>query len=525
MSNTILKTDRHIDHAELYQIVEKAYGLGRHDFRIEYPAGQTPEIHIETYMDKGAGLSVEITDGGMKASISLFPPVNSGSGLDNETVEEYLLDEKGLDADLINWDRLKECFAMYNAGQIVYKVNIAEGLPKVDGRDARYALHFEPPEKTPKVLEDGSVDFKAFNNIVMVNEEDKLLTYMPETPGVNGRRVTGEVIYAVKGKKIVIHKGNGVIFDPETNIYSSAISGHVTFNSNRLNVNPVYAVQGDVDYSVGNIEFHGTVTVSGDVLSGFSIKAKNISIWGVARDAHLEAEEDITVRTGIFSTGKGITKAGNNVTATFIEGAAVYAGLAVYIKDYCFNSKVYSEGEITVLSGDGAINGGELYAFSSIEAKRIGRENSSAFTLRVGVKHFLNDRIDELIDQKERIEHTLKETDKTIRALAKANPDIKKKQQLKSIIANRSGLYSKYDGIDKEIENLIQESMHPMPYILAKNEIHEGVRVVIYNTEHIVPERAAGAKFIFHHGTGKVTMVRPDAKLEYDPKKKRKSDV
>ncbi len=39
--------------------------------------------------------------------------------------------------------------------------------------------------------------------------------------------------------------------------------------------------RGDVDFSEGNIDFHGTVTVAGDVLSGFEIRAKkNIMIWG-----------------------------------------------------------------------------------------------------------------------------------------------------------------------------------------------------------------------------------------------------
>ncbi|PLX68485.1 MAG: hypothetical protein C0603_04850 [Denitrovibrio sp.] len=520
MSNIVLKTTKHIEHAELHDLIEKAYRIGRNDFRIEYESDDTASIYIDSFVDKGAGLSLDITNDGMKAKLSLFPPLNLGGQLDNEAVEDFILDEQKLDPELINWDTFKECFEKYTEGHIIYEDVIAEGIEKIDGRDAQYKLHFEIEEKKPKELADGSVDFKNINNIIMVEEDDNLITYIPETPGVDGKTVLGEDIPAVKGKKVTINKGNGVTYNEEKYMFQALVGGHVTFINSRLNVNPIYAVDGDVDFSEVNIDFHGTVTVSGDVLSGFEIRAKNIVIWGTARDCDLYATDDITVRTGIISTGKGITKAGNRVTADFIEGAEIYAGIAVIIKNYCYNAKIFCEGEILALSGDGVINSGELHAFSSIEAKHIGMANSSGFSLHVGVKYSLNDRVEKFIAQKANIEKTLKETDKKIKSLAKANPDIKIKEQLKKIIAHRKALFEKYDGIDDEIETLITKSMHPMPYVLAKDKIFEGINIVIYSTEYYVPEERTGTKFIYNQNVGKVIMVDPKADLEYDPRKK-----
>lgn len=62
--------------------------------------------------------------------------------------------------------------------------------------------------------------------------------------------------------------------------------------------------------------------------------------------------------------------------------------------------------------------------------------------------------------------------------------------------------------------------MHPMPYVLAKESVGEGVKIVIYNTEYIVPLKTSGAKFIFNQTTGHVVTVAPDENLEYDPKKR-----
>lgn len=520
MSDTVLKTTKPIEHMEIVRIVEQAYGIPRNDFRIETDDKGCGFIHIETLIDKGAGLALDISDDEMQAKLSLFPPLNFGGHLDTESVEDFLLNERKLDTDLINWDRFKECFRLYQEGYIVYQELIAEGIEKVDGKDATYKLHFEIAERKPKLLADGRVDFKDINNIVMVKTEDKLLTYYPETEGIEGRTVKGEDLPAKEGKKININKGNGVVYDETEFIYYASQDGHITFKNMKLNVNPVYSVDGDVDYSEGNVDFHGTVKISGDVLSGFSVRAKNIVVWGVVRDAELIAEEDITVRTGIVSTGKGVTKAGNTLTTEFIEGAEVHAGIAVIIKNHCYNSKVYCEGEILALSGDGILNGGEFHAFSGIEAKKIGLDNSSSFSLHVGVKHFLNRRIEELLQSKENIEKRLKKADQTIKAMAKKNPNLKEKEQLRKIIADRKTLYDRYENIDPEIEKLIKKSMHPMPYVLAKESVGEGVKIVIYNTEYIVPLKTSGAKFIFNQTTGHVVTVAPDENLEYDPKKR-----
>jgi len=520
MSSTILKTIKHIPQDQLENIIEKAYGLSRNDFQIEYGKDKKASIHVESQNDKGAGMSVEIVNNSMGAFLSLYPPLNYGGNLDSKSVEELLLDERKLEPDIVKWDLYKECFQKYMEGCIIYRVCICEGIEAVNGKDATLELHFELGDKKPKELEDGRVDFKDINNIVMVKEGDKLLTYFPETEGIDGKRVTGDVIPAKKGKKITVHKGNGVEYDDETGLYTATMDGHVTFKGNRINVNPVYSVRGDVDYSEGNIDFNGTVTVSGDVLSGFSINAKNISVWGIVKDATLTAKEDITVRTGIVSSGKCKITAGNTVTSNFIEGAEIYAGVSIVIKNHCYNSKLYSEGDIIAASGDGVLNGGEFHAFSEIRAKQIGMPNSSSFALHVGVKHFLNERIDNLINQKERIEKSLQETDKKIRVMAKSIPDLKKKEQLKEIIAARSTLYKKYEGIDSEIEKLIKTSMHPMPFVRADNEANEGIKIFIYNTEYVIPEKTGPAKFIFHQNTGNIVMVKPGQELEYNARKR-----
>jgi len=510
---TIKVISDNTDDFRLKNLLGDVYGFTNDDYDLEYDKEGKATVTVYSGMDHNARIAVNVKENGQKAYLSLYPSINYGAQIDNNTIEEYLIDEKSLHPDLLNWDKIKEGFQHYVDGCIVENMLISEGLQPVNGTDAKFDIHFEMAERKPKELEDGSVDFRDINTIVTVQEDDLLLTYHKETDGTDGMKVTGEPIPAKKGKKINIRKGNNVSYDDETSTYSATQAGHITFISNKLNVNPVYAVRGDVDYSEGNVEFDGTVTVSGDVLSGFTVKARNISVWGVVKDATLEAEEDIVVKTGIKSTGKAMIRAGNAVTSGFIEGAEIHAGIEVNIKNYCFNAKIFCEGEINAHTGDGIINGGEYYAFSSVRAKQIGADNGTPFTIHLGMKHDLNDRLEKLMTRKEELEKIIVETDKKIKDLARKNPDIHKNPKLKSIINSRALMVKRYEGTDDRVEEIIKESMHPMPFVRVDDSIKPGVTLIFYNTEHTIRQETPATKFLFNQSNGKIIRVKPTEEL------------
>ncbi|MGE4319578.1 MAG: DUF342 domain-containing protein [Deferribacterales bacterium] len=498
----------------LRNMLEHVYGISQDWIVIHFDEKSLATIHIETDMDIDARIAVHISDDGMQAELTMFPAINKGKTLDTNAIERYLTIDKRLNKELLRWDNVRHAEQYFNSGYIVEDILVAEGMPKEDGEDAWIRLHFEIEERRPKELASGSVDYREINHIITAEENQMLISYHPETKGTDGMKVTGEKIPAVKGKKLVIHKGKNVHYDEERQGFIATEGGHVIFQNNRLSVNPIYSVSGDVDYSVGNITFDGTVSVSGDVLSGFSINAKNIIVWGVVRDACLTAKDDITVKTGIKSSGKCVVKAGHEVFAGFIENAEVYADNAINIKYHCLNSKLYCKGFIETHSSDGTISGGEIHAYSFVRARKIGLDQCPVFKIFIGVKHDLQQKLNELMANKDKLEKILKDTDDQIRKLAKMNPDIKKAPKLKSIITSRNLLYNKYQHTDEKIEQLINTSMHPMPYIRADETVYDGAVLVFYGTEKHIGAPTGPAKFVFNKGTGKIEQIEADAQME-----------
>src|SRR5690606_32591089 len=99
-------------------------------------------------------------------------------------------------------------------------------------------------------------------------------TLVPPQAGKGGVGVNNEPLPPIFGKPARFKIGKNVVLNQEGNALYAAIDGLISLTEDgKVNVFPVYEVKGDVDYSVGNIDFVGTVVIRGNVLTGFKVKA------------------------------------------------------------------------------------------------------------------------------------------------------------------------------------------------------------------------------------------------------------
>src|SRR5690606_32795771 len=113
--------------------------------------------------------------------------------------------------------------------------------------------------------EDGKVDFKEVTNLNNIKKGQLIAERVPAGTGTDGRAVTGDPIPAKKGKEARLKAGKNVVVDQEQMKIYAAIDGLVTITErDKINVFPVYEVNGDVDYAIGNIDFVGNVVIRGN---------------------------------------------------------------------------------------------------------------------------------------------------------------------------------------------------------------------------------------------------------------------
>ncbi|KAA1185138.1 FapA family protein [Paenibacillus sp. FSL H8-0261] len=297
------------------------------------------------------------------------------------------------------------------------KVAIATGEPAVNGVDGSIMLTVDLEEdRKPLEKADGKVDYKDLVRLRNVLKGKLIARIIPAQPGKHGKTVTGDELAFRAGREAHFKVGKNVLVDNNGTSMYAAIDGLVTLtDSGKINVFPVYEVNGDVDYSTGNIDFVGTVVIRGNVLSGFSVKsAGDIRVVGGVEGAELISGGSIEITGGIIGYNKGHVTAGKNVKVSFIQDGNVTAGEDVIVSQSIMHSNIRAGRDVLCNGAKGLIVGGTVQSGERVVARTIGNTMSTATSIEVGVVPELRNEINEL---RQSLRQLLENEDKTSKAL------------------------------------------------------------------------------------------------------------
>lgn len=299
------------------------------------------------------------------------------------------------------------------------KTVIATGEKPVDGKDGyiEYLYDLDVNDKRPLEREDGTVNYKEVTSINNIRKGQIIAKRIPAEEGTHGRAVTGETLFAKSGKEARIKLGKNVVTDSEQTAIYAAIDGVVVkTDRDKINVFPIYEVNGDVDFNVGNINFVGSVVIRGNVQPGFKVKASgDIRITGGVEAAELEADGSIEISAGILGQHKGFVKAGKSIKSSFIQDGVVEAGEDVVVSQSIMHSTIRAGRSVLCQGTKGLIVGGTIQAGEQVAARTVGNSMSTVTAIEVGV---LPELRNELIQLRTQMRSQLDNMDKTEKALA-----------------------------------------------------------------------------------------------------------
>jgi len=469
-------------------------------------------------------VSVEISDAEMKAYITVTPPGIGGCDISMETYLSFLRNNR------IVFGVNEEYLASF-ADRPVYreKIVVAEGLKPVNGQDSYIQYNFETDQAKIKLREgsNGRIDFKDLNIIKNVVENQPLARKMPAELGVVGRTVNGKVIPAKNGKDIPLPLGKNVHVGEDGVTIVADINGQVILAGGKINVEPIYTVQGDVDLKTGNIIFLGTVVINGNVEDGFSVKAAgNIEVNGTVAKAELDAEGDIIVHQGITGKNSGSVRAGRSIWARFIENSIVEAGGMVVVSDGIINSQVDAFKRIICRGKRAHIVGGRLRASEEINAKILGSPTSGTETIcEVGIDPKAKMQLESLLANKENMEKQLEDIQLNLQTLINIKKQRKslpedKESQMREFMDKRQLLMTDLKKNNEEAEK-IQEYLHSIKTrgkVSASSKVYPGVKVIVREAVNYVNTEYRAVTFILENNLVRVTKYEePDEDSKKGP--------
>ncbi len=297
------------------------------------------------------------------------------------------------------------------------------------------------------------------------------------------------------------------------------INGQVVFSNNRVSVEPVFRIVGDVGPKTGNIMFLGSVVVGGSVLDNYEVKAAgNVEIGGSVQKAKLEAEGNVVVRGGI--QGAHIESTGGDVQGKFIQNAEILAAGDVTAAEGILHSRVESGGSVHCNGRRAQIVGGSVRARKEVRARMIGSQAYTATEIVVGVDPRVLGQYEELKGMASENDDRLSKTRKTVATLharKNADPDAFTDEQ-NELLEKSEHSIEKMERKKNEIGEEMQKLEEHMQRLGAEGKVHAekelfpGVTVSIRDATFNVGDVYRATTLIYEQ-SGERGLIKP-AKLE-----------
>ncbi len=259
---------------------------------------------------------------------------------------------------------------------------IATGTPPVHGEDGKVTYRFETNYTNPgKIMDDGRIDFRNRGAIPFVHQGDLVAEKIPARPGRDGVSVCGDPIEVEEPLDPVFLAGPGTRVSEDGLSIHADTDGHPHLDPmGEISVNPELNIDGDIDFSTGNIDFKGHIVISGRVREGFSVKGVSLTAREV-EGAAIELSGDLCVSDGITDTQ--VASVGN-IYAKFINNSTANAFGDIVIQKEIIDSQLLLSG--TCQNPGGTVMGSKIAARNGVEAGRIGTPASKPSQIRTGVE-------------------------------------------------------------------------------------------------------------------------------------------
>lgn len=286
-------------------------------------------------------------------------------------------------------------------------IPIAKGSRPTEGKDGWYEYLFrQEVARTPKKLDDGTVDYQSVEWFEIVKKDQVIARYHEAGLGECGYTVTGKKIPALRGKEQKMLHGQGFYVEDGKN-YIASMTGRIEMRDHEIVINSVYVFD-EITRATGNVDLDGSVYIKGNVGSNTTIKATgDIVIDGFIESAVIESGTSVFLRQGMNAGKNGRVKAGENVAGKFFEGVIVEAKGDICC-NYSMDAELYAGGKI-ILSGEkGSLIGGKASGRLGVSVYSAGNASALSTFIQIGVDEKIYAKLHSIEKKMEEIAKELK---------------------------------------------------------------------------------------------------------------------
>ncbi len=343
-------------------------------------------------------VDIEVAPDKMKACLIFHNPVEDGMLPGEKDIKEALVHSEinsGVDEETLR----KICDDLKNGTAPEDRITIALGIPPVNGSNGKIIYHFSTETSLkPKVNPDGSVDYKSVDIVISVAKGEKLASLEPPEKGVPGKNVFGDPLPCTDGKPALLPLGPNTEPAPQNpDILVASSNGIVRRVGTAVEVCEGFVINGNVDFSTGNVKYDHSVIVTGDVKSGFEIECGgDLQAGGTIEDCALKIGGNVLCRFGFCGQGKGLIDARGDINLGFMKNQTIRSRKNVNIAREAINSTIFAKESIHIHGNPLSVAGGSLTAGESITVNSFGNHSGIKTLCEVGYDYTLGEELQSL---------------------------------------------------------------------------------------------------------------------------------
>lgn len=327
---------------------------------------------------------IRISGDGMKADLAIHPPVPAGRALMQENLDQLIAEAGlvfGLDSERIARAKNSIRQGLNEFSTIPIAVGRECGLSK----DAVLLFLVEIGPLAGRIRKDGTIDFRERRIMVPVSEGEVLARKVSAIAGTAGINVFGEQVEARPGKDLVIVTSGDVRFSPETGEVIATADGVLSVvRGNGISVGSRQTIDGDIDFTIGNLVSKNCLIIRGSVNPGFQVKADgDIEVDGAVNSAIVESRANVVIKGGITGLKTRISAEGD-ADILLIEKGRIDCGGNCVVRKQAYFTTIHVNGDIRCRQ-ESVVVGSELVAAGSMTFGDVGSEKTASCLLAAGV--------------------------------------------------------------------------------------------------------------------------------------------
>ncbi len=388
---------------------------------------------------------------------------------------------------------------------------IAKGKSALAESVSKLELFFQEDERKEfqEMMEYLKIDTRDVKDLNICERNQLLVRVHHGKASAAGYQIDGKTIMGDGATSTDINLGSNVYWSEDKSEIFSNQAGHIKWDIKNkvLDVEPIYVVEGNIDFSEGNLEgFSGKVIIKGDVMPKFKVSVEgDIEIHGTVEDAIVESTRgSVTIMGSVINHNEGYIQAKKDVHVSIAQNAKIHAN-NIYIQKESMNCELKASNGVFVEGNPGVIVGGNIFADNIIRANIIGSANWVKTKVHAGD---IREDLKNLKRLKREVQLTETEIDnyngsieilngiKKQKSLSDEQEEELKKLQEKTCDSNGTNLAYKKDieELNKRIESLKKARIEVV------SRIYPQVDLCIYNGFLVPSEEEVFTAFICRDG-------------------------